>query len=115
MRNIRNLLLSSILILAGCRLPEIKKEAPFVNKIKKGTKFRVNLPEDHRTGGTWRLKPDFNHNRVKQISEVWHGNEEGIDFNLKAASSGKTTLFFIQRKYTDTMSYKTFIVEITDN
>jgi predicted secreted protein len=86
-----------------------------VNKIKKGTKFRVNLEEDHRTGGTWRLNPDFNHNLIIQISEVWHGNEKGIDFNLQAASPGQTSLSFVKRKYTDTMSYKTFVVEITDN
>jgi predicted secreted protein len=103
-----------VILLTGCDFPKLEKEAPAVNDLKKGTKFRVNLPEDHTTGYTWYLSEDFDNKIIHRLNDVWHGNEKGIDFNLKAASAGQTTLTFVSRKYTDTASYKKYIVSITE-
>ena len=109
----------TVLILCGffsnCRLPEIKLEAPAVNTVKKGAKFRINLPENHIEGYNWQLKQDFDKRVVRSLNEVWHGNEKGIDFNLQAHDTGRVTLLFTLRKYTDTASYKRFNIHIADN
>ena len=112
--NFLNLLTLSILItsLTHCALPEVKKVSPEINSVKENSKFQIILPEDHRTGYLWQLSDDYNHTVVESLNEVWHGNEKGIYFNLKALSSGQTTLTFVSRKYTDTSDLKRFIVKI---
>jgi predicted secreted protein len=105
----------TFLFFTGCRLPEITREAPAINKVEKGTEFRINLPEDHTTGYTWQLSDGYDRKVIQRINEVWHGNAKGIDFNLKAAAVGQTTLTFVSRMHTDTGGYKKFIVVITDN
>jgi predicted secreted protein len=87
-----------------CSLTQIKDESPKINLVKNGTKFKINLPENHSDGYLWQL--------IHDVGAVWHGNERGIDFNLKALSIGQTTLTLIKRKYTDTITNKTFIVNI---
>ena len=104
-----------LFIFSGCSLPELKKEAPAINEIPANTKFRIILPEDHTSGYIWQLKQDYDQNVINQINEVWHGNEKGIYFNLKALATGQTTLTFISRKYTDTADVKHFIVKIDSN
>lgn len=73
----------------------------------------INLQEDHRTGANWQLQGDYNASVVQRVNEVWHGNEKGIYFNLRALAVGQTTLVFIKRKYTDTLDNKAFIIKIT--
>jgi hypothetical protein len=101
------------LILVGCRqLPKYDKESPEINIVPPNSKFRINLPEDHRTGYLWSLEQTYDNKVVHQINEVWHGNEKGVDFNLKTMASGQTTLTFIMRGYRDTADFKHFIVKI---
>ena len=116
MRNLIRFLTLSLftLILSSCRLPEIKDETPAVNGLKTETKFRVNLPEDHRTGYTWHLNDEYNKNLIERLNEVWHGNEKGLDYNFKTHASGQTTLTFVQRKFKDTLDIKMYIVKIGD-
>jgi predicted secreted protein len=103
------------LFLAGCdRTPEIKKEAPETNEVKADSKFKIILPEDHTKGTTWQLQQNYDPQVIQQINEVWHGNEKGIYFNLKALTSGQTTLTFISRKYSDTLDIKHFIIKIAN-
>lgn len=102
-------------LLTGCSYVQLKNEAPQVNEISANTKFTIILPEDHSTGYIWQLKPDFDGSVVRQINEVWHGNEKGIYFHLTSLSSGQTTLTFISRKYTDTAAVKHFIVKIKED
>ena len=97
-----------------CSLPQIKDESPKINFVKKGTKFRINLPENHSSGYIWQLSEKYDKSLIKDLEAVWHGNEKGIDFNLQALSVGQTTLYLTLRKYTDTSSNKTFIVNIID-
>lgn len=86
--------------------------APEINEVKKDTKFRINLPEDHTTGYTWILNQNFDTAVLDNISTVWHGNEAGVDFNFKALSAGQTTLTLVNRKFDDTSDVKHFIVKI---
>jgi len=105
--------IATLLLITSCRLPEYKKESPEINEIPPHQKFMINLPEDHSKANTWQLKDDFNNNVVQRINEVWHGNEKGIDFNLKTMAAGQTTLTFILRSYKDTVDIKQFIVKIS--
>jgi hypothetical protein len=109
------LLASVAYFLHGCRYDEIKYEAPQVNTVEAGAKFRINLPEDHREGYLWQLRQDYDRGVVEQLNEAWHGNEKGIDFNMRGRGAGQTTLTFVQRKYRDTSDIKHFIVKIGDN
>lgn len=104
-----------LLLLAGCSLPKLEKEAPKINEVKNRAKFRINLPENHTTGYLWQLSPDFDRNVIENLGPVWHGNEKGIDFNLKTSAVGQTTLNFVLRKYTDTLDVKNFIIKIVEN
>lgn len=101
-----------LLFLSNCSDLELKNEKPAINEVILGTKFKIVLPEDHRTGYLWQLNQDYNKTNIRQINEVWHGNEKGIYFHLEALSEGETELTFISRKYTDTADIKRFIVKI---
>lgn len=95
-----------------CSLTQIKDESPKINSVENGTKFKINLPEDHSSGYIWQLGENYDKSLIKDLGAVWHGNEKGVDFNLKALSVGQTTLSFVSRKYNDTADYKVFIVNI---
>jgi predicted secreted protein len=102
----------AIFLFCSCRLPEIKEQSPAINSLKTEQKFRVNLPEDHRTGYTWQMTDDYDKNHIERLNEVWHGNEKGVDFNLKTLTTGQTTLTFVMRKFTDTSEIRHYIVKI---
>ena len=97
--------------LSKCSLPEIKKEAPEINEVKKGSKFTIILPENHTTGYIWQLSPDFDKNIVENLNVVWHGNEKGVYFNFETHVKGQVVLTFVNRKYTDTLNVKSFIIK----
>lgn len=97
----------------SCSTRIADREAPWVNEIPRNTQFIIKLPEDHTQGYNWQLSQDYDPSVIRQINEVWHGNEKGIYFNLKTLSKGETTLFFIKRKYTDTLDTKRFTIRIT--
>lgn len=102
------------ILMAGCTLPRLDKEAPAANEIGAGKKFRINLPENHSTGYLWQLDRNFDNSIIEELNAVWHGNEKGIDFNFKSLKIGETTLTFVLRKHTDTSNVKSFIVKIID-
>ncbi|MES2681295.1 MAG: protease inhibitor I42 family protein [Bacteroidota bacterium] len=104
-----------ITLFAACRPQVITEEAPIVNEVRAGEKFRINLPEDHSTGYGWQLNPDFDNTVVQHLNAVWHGKEKGIDFNFKALSVGQVTFTLINRKYTDTSGTRFFVVKIIPN
>ncbi len=95
-----------------CSLTAIKDESPKINNVEIGTKFKINLPEDHSNGYLWQLGENYDHSKIKNCGAVWHGVEKGIDFNLEALSTGQTTLSLVLRKYNDTINNKNFIVNI---
>jgi len=101
-------------VFASCRFSELKKEAPEINFLKTGVKFRITLPEDHLKGETWHVQRDENYQAFENLGSVWHGPEKGLDINLKTLSSGQYTLSFIKRTYKDTLEFKQFIVNIAD-
>src|SRR5688500_12149946 len=100
-----------LLLFSKCNPLRVKMELPAINEVPAYTKFQIILPEDHTTGYMWQLKHDYDDRVIAPINEVWHGNEKGIYFNLKALASGQTTLTFVSRRYTDTSDIKRFIVK----
>jgi hypothetical protein len=108
------LLFYSALFFTRCSLPLADMESPASNTVKKNSKFRINLPEDHEKKQLWTLQ-SYDEKFVRQINSVWHGPEKGIDFNLEAIAAGQTTLSFVQRRFSDTIDIKSFIVIITNN
>lgn len=103
-----------LFIFSKCSFHEVKNEAPEKNEVKKGSKFKISLPEDHTTGYTWQLSQDFNQKLVYNTNAVWHGNKKGIYFNFEALQTGETVLKFVNRKYTDTANVKSFIIKILE-
>lgn len=102
----------AIVFCVSCSLKEIKTEAPGINKIELGNKYRINLPENHSDGFIWQLNEKYDKTIIDNINTVWHGNEKGVDFNFNTLADGQTTLTFVLRKYNDTSQIKHFIVEI---
>jgi hypothetical protein len=99
-----------LVLFVGCNENVITNKSPMTNVVAKNHKFTIILPEDHRDGVTWQLKDDYDHSVIQRLNEVWHGNEKGIYFNLKAKETGKTMLNLVKRKYTDTVDTKHFII-----
>jgi hypothetical protein len=111
-----NLILSifSLVLFVSCNYQKLEKEAPEINLVKVNESFRINLPENHSKGETWQLKKDFNPQFIYELPAVWHGNEKGIDFNLKALASSQNTLCFVKRMFQDTLETRLFIVKIAE-
>ncbi len=107
-------LLFFILFFYNCGYTQLKNEAPQINTIKVNKKFKINLPEEHKSGYMWQLSDNYNKKPVEHLNAVWRGNEKGIDFNFKALSIGQVTLCLVKRKYIDTIDYKTFIVNVLE-
>jgi predicted secreted protein len=104
-----------LLMISSCRYDKVEKDAPFINDLPAGKKFRINLPEEHRSGYIWQLDSAYSKNSVELLNSVWHGNEGGVDFNFLAGAPGTTTLTFIKRMYRDTSEMKRYILRITAN
>lgn len=103
-----------LLINLSCSYKNINVEAPSINEIKINEKFKINLPENHTDGYTWQ-QTNLQLNCLNSKGEVWHGNEKGIDFNYHALQVGVDTLFFVKRKYDDTLMTKKFIIKVNAN
>ncbi len=102
-----------VLCFSACRYTEIDQAFPKKNEVKLGKKFRINLPENHNEYENWMLKEsDFK--AITFLSPVWHGNEKGIDFNFSAKAKGIDTLYFVLRKYSDTIDSKKVIVNVVE-
>jgi hypothetical protein len=53
----KHLFILSIFILgSACSHPTVDKEAPAVNELSTGQKFRIILPENHDEGHLWKLE-----------------------------------------------------------
>lgn len=108
------LLIFSLFLSVSCNYQELEQEAPEINLVRVNERFRINLPENHLNGEAWQLKKDFNPHFIQELGPVWHGNEKGVDFNLKALASSQTTLCFVKRKFQDTLESRLFIVKIAE-
>lgn len=110
---VRLLIFSFLLTLAtACSYPklEFEKESGKVNKVKKGEKFRISLPEDHSTMYLWTLKKDIPTTRVDYQGSVFHGTYVDYNFNAVRKGTEELTLYLYSPK--DTSQIKTFIVEV---
>lgn len=112
-------LFSLLFILGACSHPTVDKEAPAVNELKAGDKFRIILPENHDEGHLWKLAGK--HEKiVDNMGAVWHGNDKGIYFRFIAAQSGTDTLHFTLfktdavTKERDSIKTAAYIIKITE-
>jgi hypothetical protein len=105
---------ASLSLLESCNYHNVQKVAPEINEVKIDEKFRVNLPENHQDGYTWSQGTKSLHH-VEELNQVWHGNDKWIDFNYKTKALGTDTLYFIKRKYTDTIETRTILVKVINS
>lgn len=103
-----------LFILQACSYRVIDKEAPEINKVKKGEKFTIILPENHAENFIWRLKVKENSQVLKSINAVWHGNEKGIYYNFEALNKGSDSLLFTQMKMQETTGTAVFYFQVTN-
>lgn len=101
--------------LFSCRYANVQKECPGVNEVVRGARFRVNLPEEHKSGYLWQLSDQSELSALYRLNSVWHGDAGGIDFNFEARSAGNATLLFVKRKFTDTAETRCYNVRILAN
>jgi predicted secreted protein len=80
-------------------------------KVEVNKKFRINLPEDHRTGYTWQLN-EHDKTLIDHYSTVWEGNNNGVYFYFVGLKPGITILNFTLRKYSDVSTIKEFTVKV---
>ncbi len=108
------LLLIATVFLASCSYQTIKINDPQPCKVKLYKKFRVNLPEDHRTGYTWQLNEEYDKTIVDHMNTVWEGNTNGVYFYFTALKPGITILNFTSRKYDDVNSIKEITIKVSE-
>ena len=104
------LLPAGCIVLFSCSSPQL--ESGKANEVKQGSKFHVNLPEDHTTLYLWSLKNEYDPEVIQYMGSVFRSNEKGVDFNFEAGKPGRTEITFYLRSYNDTSATKTFSVEV---
>ena len=108
-----------LFILGACSAPTAE-EAPAVNEMKSGKRFRIVLPENHDEGFLWKLNDSYNKALVDNMGAVWHGNDKGIYFRFVAAQPGIDTLHFTLfktdavTKQRDTVKTATYIIKVSE-
>ena len=88
----------------------MEKAGGQVNKVKKGEKFMISLPENHSTTYLWTLKKDIPNTYVDYMGSVFHGTY--VDYNFTAVRKGREELTLYLYSPKDTAQIKTFVVEI---
>ena len=101
----------SVFLFACNNIQTIKVNDAQPIRVKLYKKFRVNLPEDHRSGYTWQLNEPDN-SMVSHFNTVWEGNTNGVYFYFEALKPGLLVLNFTSRKHDDVNSIKEFSVKI---
>lgn len=102
-------------ICASCTCPTFDINSSGPNIIAIGKKFRINLPEDHRSGYTWQLTDDYDKTIIDHTNTVWEGNSNGVYFYFVGTKNGIATLNFTSRKYDDINSLKSITIKISEN
>lgn len=102
----------TLFLLTSCYYQKLEdeKNTGKVNKVKRGDKFRVSLPEDHKTRFLWALKKDIPTTIVQYTGSVFHGTY--VDFNFEAVGPGTQELDLILYSAKDTTDRKTFVVSV---
>jgi predicted secreted protein len=102
----------SALFFLNCSYRQTDKVAPLINDVSQGEKFRITLPENHKTGYTWQINNTFDSNVLDYYGSVFRGNEKGVDFNFVGLEKGTATVNFALIKYHDTTEVKQFIINV---
>ncbi len=100
-----------VIFLVACKPQTIGYHDAQPATVQLNKKFRVNLPEDHRTGYTWQLN-EHDKLMVDHFNTVWEGNENGVYFYFVALKPGLTQLNFTSRKFTDVNALKEITIKV---
>lgn len=100
---------------ASCSYQTIKVNDPQPCEVKLHKKFRINLPEDHRTGYVWQLNDEYDKTILDRMNTVWEGNDNGVYFYFTAVKPGITILNFTSRNYDDINSIKEITIKISED
>ncbi|MBK7309359.1 MAG: protease inhibitor I42 family protein [Sphingobacteriaceae bacterium] len=111
----KNLFFIVALFLASCSYQTIKVNDAQPCKVKLNKKFRINLPEDHRTGYTWQLNDEYDKSLLDRMNTVWEGNDNGVYFYFTAVKPGITILNFTSRNYNDINSIKEITIKVSED
>jgi predicted secreted protein len=107
------LIILTLLFFACNKMQTVKINDAQPIYVKFNKKFRINLPEDHRSGYTWQLN-DYDHALLTHMNTVWEGNDNGVYFYFETIKSGLVVLNFTSRKHDDVNSIKEFSIKITE-
>jgi predicted secreted protein len=105
------LIIFTVFFCACSSITTVRVNDPQPYKVELNKKFRVNLPEDHRTGYTWQLN-EHDQTVIDHYNTVWEGNSNGVYFYFVALKPGLTSLNFTSRKYNDVNSIKEITIKI---
>ncbi|MBP9069052.1 MAG: protease inhibitor I42 family protein [Bacteroidia bacterium] len=111
----KNLFFIVALFLTSCSYQTIKVNDAQPCKVKLNKKFRINLPEDHRTGYTWQLNDEYDKSLLDRMNTVWEGNDNGVYFYFTAVKPGITVLNFTSRNYNDVNSIKEITIKVSQD
>ena len=103
------------ILLGSCSPLTIDSNASGSQLIKNNTKFRINLPEDHRTGYTWQLNDDYDKSILDHTNTVWEGNSNGVFFYFTSSKKGTTNLNFKSRKHDNINALKSITIEVFEH
>ncbi|MCD6066348.1 MAG: hypothetical protein K0S33_1174 [Bacteroidetes bacterium] len=93
---------------------EYEKTSGKSNVVKAGSRFHINLSEDHKVGsGLWSVKQDFDPKVISYVNSVYNSDNGGsVDFNFEAIDKGKTEIHLCQSFARDTIQTASFVVEV---
>jgi hypothetical protein len=107
-------LLLAMLACSSSQEVEFEKSSGLANKVKAGSRFHINLPEDHKVGsGLWSVDQDFDTKVLGYVNSMYTAADGGsVDFNFEALEKGRTEIHLTQSFARDTLQRSTFIVEV---
>jgi predicted secreted protein len=93
---------------------EFEKSSGQTNKVKTGSRFHLNLSEDHKVGsGLWSLDQDFDTKVIGYVNSMYTAEDGGsVDFHFEALEKGKTEIHLTQSFARDTIQKTSFVVEV---
>lgn len=89
---------------------EFEKASGKVNKVEKGDRFSISLPEDHKTPFYWTISHDYDRKVLSYIRSSFHGTT--VEFSFDAIRKGKTEITLALSGYQETKDTKTFVIEV---
>src|ERR1700740_1025947 len=93
---------------------EFEKSTGKINTVEAGSRFHINLSEDHKVGsGLWSMGNKHDPKIVGYINSSFKSDDGGsVDFNFEALAKGKTEIQLCQSFAMDIIQKVVFVVEV---